>query len=293
MRRAPTSPLYYYQVSHLFVRRSHSIAPSFFPRFFQGGENLAHDRRNLPQIEIDGPYGPEYVRCPTGSSVITGPNRYGDLQTPYVVHAVGPNYWDFCGNNEDDSMSDSDNDDDDNEENKNNDNEAGISKANDLLISAYQTSLDLAVQHQITEIAFSLLSAGVYRGPLPREMVLRMAVQAIEGWATANEEATKKKEEEGKEEDMKNKNTDDDDKKKTCSSSTCDLVMEVTLCAFNAKECETLQRICDEKFNKNSHLDDDNKSSSSPKKRSRAADDDNNNKKSDEQKEKNDEQRKE
>lgn len=53
-----------------------------------GGDRLLNDRRALPSIRGHG----REVRCRTGDAVITGPNQYGRLLTPFVIHAVGPNY---------------------------------------------------------------------------------------------------------------------------------------------------------------------------------------------------------
>ena len=57
-----------------------------------GGTNLMMDRLALPVA------GGEDIRCPTGRAVITGPNSYGKLHVPYVIHAVGPNYLQFTTN---------------------------------------------------------------------------------------------------------------------------------------------------------------------------------------------------
>ena len=46
---------------------------------------------------------PDGVRCLAGDAVRTGPNQYGELLTPYVIHAVGPNYNDFVSYFDDDN----------------------------------------------------------------------------------------------------------------------------------------------------------------------------------------------
>ena len=71
--------------------------------------------------------------CPTGSAVISGA---GDLQATHVIHAVGP-VWN-----------------------------GGHRKEADLLASAYQHCLKLAVEHDCRSIAFPSLSTGAYRYPL-------------------------------------------------------------------------------------------------------------------------------
>jgi O-acetyl-ADP-ribose deacetylase (regulator of RNase III) len=150
-----------------------------------GGEALAQDRLNLPSV--DG------VRCPTGSAVITGPNKYGNIKTPYIIHAVGPNYWGLGEYYEVD---------------------AAIEEGNKLLRSAYTMSLDLAAKHKIEQVAFSLLSAGLFRGPLPLEAILDLTVETIQAWA----------------------------RKSTVRK------MEVTLCAFSEEECQKLQEACFERL---------------------------------------------
>jgi O-acetyl-ADP-ribose deacetylase (regulator of RNase III) len=112
-----------------------------------GGESLSRDRQALPLLERG-------IRCPTGSAVLTGPGKYGTLQVPYVIHAVGPNYM----------MHDE------------------FDTPDQLLQSAYQKSLDLAKEHGITEVAFALLSAGVFRGERDPDTILGIAVTEIRDW---------------------------------------------------------------------------------------------------------------
>lgn len=109
-----------------------------------GGPSLLADRRALPIV------GPG-IRCKTGSAVPTGPNSYGKLRTSYVIHAVGPDYGQFTNLNEGD----------------------------ELLSSAYASSLECAENAHIEAIAFSLLSAGVYRGPRSVKEVLKIGMDAI------------------------------------------------------------------------------------------------------------------
>jgi O-acetyl-ADP-ribose deacetylase (regulator of RNase III) len=74
-----------------------------------------------------------YNGCPTGSAVITGA---GNLKAKYVIHAVGPRW------------------------------QGGSKGESDLLASAYQTSLELAHEHQCRTIAFPSISTGIYGYPL-------------------------------------------------------------------------------------------------------------------------------
>jgi O-acetyl-ADP-ribose deacetylase (regulator of RNase III) len=70
--------------------------------------------------------------CPTGSAVATSA---GNLLAKYIFHAVGPIY-------------------------------SGHAEDEYLLRSAYQSSLDLAEQHQIQSIVFPALSTGAFGYPL-------------------------------------------------------------------------------------------------------------------------------
>lgn len=118
-----------------------------------GGETLFRDRNALPILEGG-------IRCPTGGAVLTGPGKYGELQVPYVIHAVGPNYM----------MHDD------------------FDTPDQLLLSAYQRSLDRAHESGMTEVAFSLLSAGVFRGDRDLDAILSIAVTGIRDWVDKAEE---------------------------------------------------------------------------------------------------------
>jgi O-acetyl-ADP-ribose deacetylase len=71
--------------------------------------------------------------CPTGSAVIT---TGGNLKAKYVIHTVGPIYHD------------------------------GRHNEDELLASAYQTSLELAINNNIKSIAFPSISTGAYDYPI-------------------------------------------------------------------------------------------------------------------------------
>jgi len=85
----------------------------------------------------------KYKGCPTGSAVITGG---GKLKAKYVIHAVGPRY-------------------------------SGSPKDADLLSSAYQKSLELCTQNNISSIAFPSISTGIYGYPV--EEASRIALKAV------------------------------------------------------------------------------------------------------------------
>ena len=155
-----------------------------------GGEALAKDRLALP-CSRGG------IRCPTGQARITGPNTYGTLQVPYVIHAVGPNYMEY------------DTDNDDNTSNH------GFDEPDSLLRSAYQASMECCRQASnppIETVAFSLLSAGVYRGNRDVKTILRLGVCGIRDWIYESED--------------------------------CGALQEVTLCGFSTKEVDALLEVC-------------------------------------------------
>jgi len=153
-----------------------------------GGPNLHKDRLNLPVINKSNG-----DRCAVGAAVMTGPGDYGSLNVPYVIHAVGPNFWEY----EDDE---------------------GLEEAQRLLRSAYSTSLDVATEYELEEVAFALLSAGIFRGSCSLQEILDMAVSSICDWCKETESTT---------------------------------ISKIHLCAFNEKECDILQSVCDEQLNPN------------------------------------------
>jgi len=78
--------------------------------------------------------------CPTGRAVIT---PGGNLTARYVLHAVGPVY-------------------------------SGRPKDAELLSRAYQSCLELCVQHGIKTVAFPSLSTGVYRYPVDEAAIVAL-----------------------------------------------------------------------------------------------------------------------
>ena len=208
-----------------------------------GGEALYRDRLALPIItQLEGGRGGGGVRCPTGRAVVTGPNQYGKLQTPYVIHAVGPNYWDFvvvnkptkttttttttCSSssdtaNENTESKESKDDDDDSQQQQQQQQQQLLAKANALLQSAYQSSLDLANQHELTDVAFALLSAGIFRGPhMTLHDILFQSVSGIQAWAVEQEKKKKKKD------------------------APLLYLRNIYMCGFSAKETQALEDVC-------------------------------------------------
>ena len=86
-------------------------------------------------------------RCPIGGARITP--GFG-LEARHVIHAVGP-VW-----------------------------QGGTEGEDDLLASAYRSSLDLAKRHGLTSIAFPAISTGVYGYPLDR--ATGIAVATVRDW---------------------------------------------------------------------------------------------------------------
>ncbi len=91
-------------------------------------------------------------RCPTGGARITEGFR---LKAGHVIHAVGP-IW-----------------------------QGGTENEDDLLASAYRSSLDLAKRHGLGSIAFPALSTGVYGYPLKRATAI--AVNTVCDWLDKEE----------------------------------------------------------------------------------------------------------
>ena len=107
-----------------------------------GGEELADARHALPVLSRG-------VRCETGDAVATCAG--GSLRCQHVIHAVGPDYYDY----------DTD------------------AEADALLAKAYDAALAHAARLRVRTIAFSLLSAAIYRAHRPLAVVLRIAVDAL------------------------------------------------------------------------------------------------------------------
>jgi O-acetyl-ADP-ribose deacetylase len=191
-----------------------------------GGWQLYEARQALP-IRV----APD-IRCPAGSAVVTtttGRRRrhgrvssdtntdttttindttnddsycwFGSLQVPCVIHAVGPDYWNYQGQEE---------------------------QANIILMSAYQSALSLAEKLRLRDVAFSLLSAGVYRGPnRSLQDILSVSIRGIKTWAAARNRR---------------------------NSTTPAMLRDIYMCAFTEEECRMLLLVCSQEFGNVEHV---------------------------------------
>ena len=116
-----------------------------------GGELLAEKRLALPVHHNK--------RCKTGDAVITSGGPFSDLKCECVIHAVGPDYRRLPPAKEDE--------DDD------------LARGDSILKNAYTAAMKRAKEQKCKTIAFSLLSAGIFRGRQSLDNVLRCAVEAI------------------------------------------------------------------------------------------------------------------
>ena len=109
-----------------------------------GGVDGAIHRAGGPGIMEETRQG-HPAGCPTGSAVITGA---GNLRAKYVIHAVGP-VW-----------------------------SGGHRGEEELLASAYRTSLDLAASHDCRSVALPALSTGASGYPMDAAALVAVRVAA-------------------------------------------------------------------------------------------------------------------
>ncbi|CAJ1954393.1 unnamed protein product [Cylindrotheca closterium] len=169
-----------------------------------GGLSMIKDRYNL-KVLLDG-----RTRCQTGSAVLTGPNNYGNLHVPNVIHTVGPIYWEW-----DRKMP--------NRSNEGSDVMNPFQAADHLLKSAYTSSLQVAKEHGISELAFSLICAGLNRGERSLEDVLSIAVAGICDWVQDNTAVA-------------------------TNSRNSVVVEDISLVAYTIEEMRTLLDVCQRHF---------------------------------------------
>lgn len=119
-----------------------------------GASQLLQDRLALPVVSTKQlRNGVEEIRCPTGEAKITGPGTYGQINVPYVIHAVGPCYFDFKSDQ--------------------------YEGADKLLKAAYQDSLRRSEEAGLEAIAFCLISAGVFSGRRDLTDIVKLGLEAI------------------------------------------------------------------------------------------------------------------
>ena len=116
-----------------------------------GGDLLAEKREALPCLE-----GSDWRRCATGDAVVTAGGPFGSLRCDAVIHAVGPNYH---------SLPDGEGDE--------------LERGDALLRSAYVHSMARAKEEKCKTVAFSLLSAGIFRGRQSLDTILAISVGAV------------------------------------------------------------------------------------------------------------------
>lgn len=109
-----------------------------------GAIHRAAGKSLMQETEARYPQG-----CPTGSAVVT---KAGNLKARFVFHAVGPRW------------------------------RGGQHRERDLLASAYQTCLELAVRHDCQSIAFPAISTGIYG--YPRDLAAETALGVVREFLT-------------------------------------------------------------------------------------------------------------
>ena len=124
-----------------------------------GGKALFEARIALPVISG------QHIRCLTGDAKLCGPGKFGNIKANHIIHAVGPDYNYF-------------------------DLEEEYIKADALLQSAYINTLTIANNARLKELAFSLLSAGVFKGRRPLEQVLELGIASICNWVRGQEDTS-------------------------------------------------------------------------------------------------------
>lgn len=114
-----------------------------------GGDALAIARRNIPTIE-----GSSWKRCATGNAFIT---ISGDLHMQYkhIIHAVGPNF--SIVNND------------------------SVGKC--MLLNAIKRSMHLAKEAGVKELAFCIVSGGIFRAHLPLSEIVKIIVVGMKAFS--------------------------------------------------------------------------------------------------------------
>ena len=108
------------------------------------GPGLLEECRRVPQVRPG-------VRCPTGEARLTGGHG---LPATHVIHTVGP-VW-----------------------------RGGSQGESELLASCYESSLRLAADAGLRDVAFPAISCGVYGYPL--DQAARVAVRTVRGFLSGS-----------------------------------------------------------------------------------------------------------
>jgi O-acetyl-ADP-ribose deacetylase (regulator of RNase III) len=118
-----------------------------------GGVDGAIHRAGGPQILAECR---KLGGCETGEAKITTGGR---LPARYVIHTVGPVYW-----------------------------QEGAERCAELLASAYRRSLDVAAEHRVGSVAFPSISTGAYGYPI--DEAASIALRAVIEYLTIREESS-------------------------------------------------------------------------------------------------------
>jgi len=114
-----------------------------------GGKELAEARLNLPIVDHT-----RDVRCPVGEAKLTIGGR---LKAQYCIHAVGPNYNRLV-----------------------HDQRMPMEECDKIVSKAYSNALECAKSKSLRNVAFSLISASIFRGPQSLEAVLDAGIEGIQ-----------------------------------------------------------------------------------------------------------------
>lgn len=115
-----------------------------------GGKAMETARWQLPVVP-----GSRSTRCPTGEARMT---IGGDLKARFCIHAVGPDYPVLMQRR----------------------GRKALAECDALVTSAYRASLNCASQEALSSVAFSLISAGIFRGVQTLENVLVASLAGIQ-----------------------------------------------------------------------------------------------------------------
>lgn len=182
-----------------------------------GGMTLQRAREALPVLE-KGENGWSSVRCRVGEAVTT---VGGSLNVGHVIHAVGPNFSDFDGSD---------------------------SEGLDLLRNAYVACVSEAQKHGFRSIAFSLLSAGIFRGHLPLNTVLETGLVGVceylmQGRAGDMKEGDIKEGDKASVESTGENKQGQNASSGASSNTVAGKLNYIVFCAFTANEVSTLEQL--------------------------------------------------